>query len=127
MAGTPKQNGNGGCSGCLAWVAGLFAVGLVIEGVVWLVHATGYVLGLTPTYSQQQHHDATWVAEHYAHVGWGYALALLVLIAGIPLSVALTFELIRGQVRPRRVAVMAALVIALAATISLAPLGRVSL
>jgi hypothetical protein len=125
MSSASRQGGNGGCGGCLGWILGLAALGLAIEAVVWLVHATGYVLGLTPTYAQQRRYGATWVSDHYANVGWGYFLAVVVLVVGVPLAVALTRELARAPVRPQRAVAMAAFLVAIAATISLAPLRRI--
>src|SRR5881227_2238154 len=109
--------------GCLALFASVLVLGLVILAVVWFVSTVGHVLELTPTYPEIDKHGHAWIDARYQNVAWGYVLTVLTLVAGVPLSVALTAELARPRPRAGPAALIAVPLVVLVAAVAFAPVG----
>lgn len=58
------------------WLATMILIGLVLFVIFWSLSTVGYVLGLTPTYSEAFDSPEGWVDRHYRAVVWGYVLTV---------------------------------------------------
>ena len=117
------ESDSDGCGGCLAVFFVLFLIGLVVLAVMWFVSFVGHALDLTPTYVEMDKHSYPWIKERYEGVPLGYVLTSAALLAGIPLCVALTAELVRPRPRARAAVSMAAPLVALVGAIAFVPAG----
>jgi Na+/proline symporter len=118
-----QRNDTTAGSGCMGLVGFVLLIGLVVLAVVWFVSLVGHALDLTPSYPQFDRHGDGWIAAHYENVTTGYVLTVLTLVAGIPLSVALTIELSRARPRAARAVALGTALVALVGAVVLAPAG----